>query len=88
MKTRKIICYTGILSRKNGKHSIRTFKKLTRKLYSNSRCKKMKKLQKIYPKTKEICPKRNNINSWVDFFGAEYTSPEKCDSIIKNNKLI
>lgn len=73
-------------ARKNGKHTPKNYRNITRKMYPNSRCKKMKNYQKINPKTKEICPKRNNINGWVDFFGAEYTTPKECDAIIKNNK--
>jgi len=87
MNTRKnkIICYTGIISRKNGKHSVKTFKKLTRKLYSNTRCKEMKKWQKMNPSTREICPKRKNIKAWINFLGAEYTSPEECNSMKDKN---
>jgi hypothetical protein len=81
-RTRKnVICYTGIDSRKNGKHSITNFRKITRKLYSKSKCKEMKKFG-----YKSECPKNKNINGWVNFFGAEYTSPAKCNSIIKDNQ--
>ena len=68
-------------ARKNGKHTPKNYGNITRKLYPNSRCRKMKN----YPKGQK-CPKRNNINGWVDFFGAEYTTPKECDAIIKNNK--
>ena len=66
----KVIYYTGIKSRKNGKHSIKNFKKITN---SNSSCKEMK----------NYCPKPNNIKGWIKFYGAEYTSPTKCNSIVK-----
>ena len=70
-------------ARKNGKHTPKNYGNITRKLYPNSRCRKMKN----YPKGQR-CPKRNNINGWVDFFGAEYTTPEECDAIIKHNEKI
>jgi len=82
-KKNKIICYTGMNARKNGKHTPKNYGNITRKLYPNSRCKRMEN----YPKGKR-CPKRNNINGWVDFFGAEYTTPEECDAIIKHNEKI
>jgi hypothetical protein len=80
-KKNKIICYTGMNARKNGKHTPKNYGNITRKMYPNSRCKKMKN----YPDGKK-CPKRNNTNAWVEFLGAEYTSPEGCDAIIKHNK--
>jgi hypothetical protein len=67
---RKIICYTGINAKKNGKHSVRNFKRVTRKSYAKQMCKTMK------------CPKRNNIKRWVTLFGAEYRTPEECDKIV------
>ncbi len=70
-------------ARKNGKHTSKNYGNITRKLYPNSRCKKMKN----YPGGQK-CPERNNINAWVDFFGAEYTSPEGCDAIIKRNRKL
>lgn len=68
-------------ARKNGKHTPKNYGNITRKLYPNSKCKRMEN----YPKWQK-CPERNNINGWVDFFGAEYTTPEECDDIIKNNE--
>ena len=70
-------------ARKNGKHTPKNYGNITRKSYPNSRCRKMKN----YPKG-ERCPKRNNINGWVDFFGAEYTTPEECDASIKYNEKL
>ena len=68
---RKIICYTGINAKKSRKHSVRNFKRITRKSYAKKLCKIIK------------CPKRNNIKKWVNFFGAEYTTPEECDKSVK-----
>lgn len=82
----KVICYTGINARKNGKHSIKSFRNITRKAYSKSRCKDMKRDKQELGFGSE-CPKNTNNNGWINYFGAEYTSPEKCDSIMKNNKL-
>jgi hypothetical protein len=82
-KTRKILCYTGIGARKNGKHSIKNFRKITRKLYSRAKCNSMKKNKKKYGYGSE-CPKNTNNNGWVNFFGADYMSPEKCNSIDKS----
>lgn len=76
----KVICYTGIHSRKNGKHTIKNFRKITRKLYPSSECKDMKRRKKNLGFGSE-CPK--TTNGWINFFGAIYTSPEKCDSIVK-----
>ena len=33
----------------------------------------------------EKCPKNANNKGWIDFFGAEYISPENCNSMVKNN---
>ena len=82
-----MICYTGIGARKNGKHSISNFRRVTRKLYSKSKCKGMKKNKKELGFGSE-CPENTNNKGWVDFFGAEYTSRKKCSSIIKNNRLL
>ena len=70
MNTRKnkVICYTGINAKKSGKHSMKNFRKITRKLYSKAQCKGMK----------PECPKNTNNNGWVKFFGAEYTTPKNC----------
>jgi len=78
----KIICYTGIGSRKNAKHSANTFRKITRKVFSKSRCNGIKE------RHGSECPKNGNINGWVNYFGAEYTTPKNCNSIVKNNKNI
>ena len=80
----RVICYTGINSRKNGKHSIKNFRKITRKLYSKSKCKSIKKKSG----SGDECPKNTNNNGWIDFFGAEHTTPEECNSIMKNNEKI
>ena len=85
--TRKIICYTGIGARKNAKHTVKNFRKIVKKQYSRSECKRLENLKKKYG-FKAECPKKKNINGWVNFFGAEYTSPEDCNSIVKNNKLV
>jgi hypothetical protein len=77
---KKIICYTGINSRKNGKHSVKNFKKLTKKLYPKSKCKEMNEWKKTNPNTKEICPK--NTKAWVKFLGASYTTPKKCNAMV------
>ena len=79
--TRKnmVVCYTGINSRKNGKHSMNNFRKITRKLYSKSKCKAMKR------NNSEKCPKNANNKGWINFFGAEYISPKNCNSMVKNN---
>lgn len=85
--TRKVICYTGIGARKNAKHTRKNFGKITRKLYPKAVCKRMKNYKKKYGPGSE-CPKRENINGWVNFFGAEYISPKACNAIVKNNKII
>jgi hypothetical protein len=82
--TRKVICYTGIGAKKNAKHNVKNFRKITRKLYPKAECKRMKNYKKKYGFGSE-CPK--NINGWVDYFGADYTSSKNCNSIVKNNKL-
>jgi hypothetical protein len=43
----------------------------------------MKKNKKKYGYGSE-CPKNTNNNGWVNFFGADYMSPEKCNSIDKS----
>ena len=75
MNTRKnkVICYTGINAKKSGKHSIKNFRKITRKLYSKAQCKGMKRSG-----YGTECPKNTNNNGWVKFFGAEYTTPKNC----------
>ena len=83
----KVICYTGINSIKNGKHSMKNFRRITRKLYSKSKCKGMKRFKKESGFGEE-CPKNTNNNAWIDFFGAEHTTPEECNSIMKNNEQI
>ena len=83
----KIICYTGIAARKNAKHSSNNFRKITRKVFSKSRCKEIKNYKKKYGSGSE-CPKNGNINGWVNYFGAEYTTPKNCNSIVKNNKAM
>jgi hypothetical protein len=85
--TRKVICYTGIGARKNAKHTRKNFGKIIKKQYSRAECKRLKNLKKEYGFKRE-CPKKGNINGWIDFFGAGYTSPEACNSIVKNNKLL
>jgi len=82
-----VICYTGIGARKNGTHRISNFRKVTRKLYSKSKCKSMKRDKKKFGFGSE-CPKNTNNKGWVDFFGAEYTTRKKCSSIMKNNRLL
>jgi hypothetical protein len=77
--TRKVICYTGIAAKKNGKHTNKKFMKIARKIFTKSRCKTIKK------RYGSECPK--NLNGWVKYFGAEYTTPDECESIVKNNKL-
>jgi hypothetical protein len=83
----KIICYTGIAARKNAKHTRKNFGKITRKLYPTAKCKRMKNYKNKYGSGSE-CPKNGNINGWVNYFGAEYTTPKNCNSIVKNNKAI
>jgi len=78
----KIICYTGIAAKKNAKHSSNNFRKITRKVFSKSRCREIKK------RKGSECPKNGNINGWVNYFGAEYTTPKNCNSMVKNNKNI
>ena len=70
----KIICYTGIDSKKNGKHSIEEYRKITRKI-----CKKFKKVGMK-------CPKDIDDNGWIKYFGAKYATPDECNAIVKNNK--
>ena len=83
MNTRKkIICYTGIAAKKSGKHSVKNFRKITRKIYTKRMCNDMKR-----GGLKE-CPKNTNVNGWVKYFGAEYRTPKDCDSIVKNNRLM
>jgi hypothetical protein len=83
----KIICYTGIGARKNAKHTVKNFRKIVRKQYSRSECKKMKNIKKKYGVGSE-CPKKENIHDWINFFGAIYTSPKACNSIVKEDKLL
>lgn len=80
----KVICYTGVGAKKNGKHNVKSFRKITRKLYPKSECMRMKKFKKSFGTGKE-CPKYTNTNGWVKFFGAKYTSSKECNSIVKSN---
>ena len=66
----KIVCYTGIDSKKDGKHSIEEFRKITRK-----RCKSL-----------VTCTKDADDNELMKNFGAKYTTPEECNDIVKGNK--
>ena len=75
------ICYTGVGSRRNATHTVQQFKRVTRKVYPKSKCKEMNNWKKLNPDTKEICPKRTNVSSWVDFLGALYTTPKRCKSM-------
>lgn len=83
----KLVCYTGIKSRKNGKHSVNAFRRITRKLYPKTRCNEIRKRRKLTGFGVE-CPKNKNTNGWIDYFGAEYITPKECDSIMKNNEKI
>ena len=82
---KKVICYTGIGAKKNAKHTLKNFKKIVRKQYSKAECKTM--ANKKYGFTFK-CPKKENINGWVNFFGAKYTTPKECNSIVKENNLV
>jgi len=89
----KIICYTGIDSKKNGKHSIEEFRKITRKRYPKSKCQSTKKkIRKLFSKKKNYklfeCPEDTDDNGWIKYFGAEYTTPEECNAIVKHNKKL
>ena len=77
---KKIICYTGIAAKKSGKHSVKNFRKITRKIFTKPICKNIKK------RYGSECPK--NLNGWVKYFGAEYRTPSECDSIVKNNQMV
>ena len=83
----KIICYTGIGAKKNAKHTVKNFRKIIRKQYSSTECKKMKNIKKKYGVGPE-CPKKENIHAWINFFGARYTSPKACNSSVKEDKLL
>lgn len=85
--TRKVICYTGIGARKNAKHTVKNFRKIVKKQYSRSDCKRLENNKKKYG-FKAECPKKQNINGWVKFFGADYTTAKACNSIVKNDKLL
>jgi hypothetical protein len=67
----KVICYTGIGSRKNGKHTAKNIKKIAKRNLKNT-CKITKN-----------CPKNNNIKGWVKYMGAVYKTPKNCDKIAK-----
>ena len=89
----KIICYTGIDSKKNGKHSIEEFRKITRKLFPKSKCEfTKKKIRKLVSNKKDYklfeCPEDTDDNGWIKYFGAEYTTPEECNAIVKHNKKL
>ena len=70
MQTRKMIFYTGRGARKNGKHTVKQFLKVARKVYSPAACRRMKR---SHNKTQYglVCPSKNNVNGWVQFMGAE-----------------
>jgi hypothetical protein len=84
--TRKVICYTGIGARKNAKHTRKNFGKIVKNQYSRSECKRLENNKKKYGFKRE-CPKKGNLNGWVNFFGADYTSAKACNSIVKKDKL-
>jgi hypothetical protein len=75
MQTRKqkMIFYTGLRARKNGKHTVKQFLKVARKVYSPATCQAMKR---SYNKSKYglVCPSKNNVNGWIQFMGAELDS--------------
>jgi len=78
-KTRKnkIICYTGIGSRKNGKHNAKKYMKIVKKEYPKRVCNTMK----LSSKKSNRCPKYTNLNGWVKYFGANYKTSEECDKV-------
>ena len=83
-RKKKVICYTGIKGRKNGKHTVKNFIKITKQNTSKSNCNRMKKFKKKFGYGSE-CPKNGNMDGWMKFYGAEYETPENCNSVVKKS---
>ncbi len=78
-KTRKIICYTGIGSKKSGVHTNKNFLKITKKFRKD-------KISCYDSKGKYRCPKRKNVKGWMKWSGAVLENEEKCKKIVSNSK--
>ena len=74
----KVLCYTGVYSRKNGIHMPKEFLRITRKFAnSKSNC--------THWKTgKYTCPPEDNVTGWMKWTGAEYMTRKACKKAATN----
>ena len=91
-KASKVLCYTGIHSKKSGVHTPKEFLKITRKwAKSKSDCNR-------FVDGKYVCPEEGDVNGWMKWLGAEYVENKACRKsaretrksiakTIKNSKL-
>lgn len=71
-KQSKVLCYTGTNSKPNGIHTPDEFLNITRKFA------KSKGMCYGWKDGKYKCPKKNNLDGWVEWTGATYTNAKTC----------
>jgi hypothetical protein len=78
MKTRKIVCYDGLRSRKNGLHTRKNFLHRMHTLTHKER--KFCKKPGMREKYTTLCnhPSSQNVKGWLNWSGAVLQSPQSC----------
>ena len=68
---KRVLCYTGILGKKNGVHTRNQFSAVTKKIKKSKQCRLSN------------CPRKGNLKGWVKYTGAEYTTNADCREAAK-----
>lgn len=70
---KRVLCYTGIKSRKNGVHTRNQFSAVTKKIKKSKPCRLLNN-----------CPRKGNLKGWMKYTGAEYMTNADCRKAAKN----